>query len=152
MINGLFETHLNVRDLEQSVAFYRDVLGLELGHREEARRVVFFWLGRRGEAMLGLWEKPEELVLPQHFAFRADLADVLNRSVAWLDERGLPSHNFLNDGTRRPMVFGWMPALSIYFWDPDGHSLEFIAMLDDPPRPELGVVSWPEWQALHGRA
>lgn len=151
MINGLFETHLNVRDLERSVAFYRDVLGLELGHREDARRVALFWVGRRGEAMLGLWEKPEEFVIPQHFAFRSELADVLERSVAWLDERGLPCHNFLNDGTQRPMVFGWMPALSIYFWDPDGHSLEFIAMLDDPPRPELGVVSWNDWQALHGR-
>jgi hypothetical protein len=40
------------------------------------------------------------------------------------------------------MVFGWMPALTIHFRDPDGHSLEFIAMLPDAPRPELGVVSW----------
>ena len=46
------------------------------------------------------------------------------------------------------MVFGWMPALAIYFDDPDGHSLEFIAMLPDPPRPEVGVVSWDEWQGL----
>ena len=147
MIRGLFETHINVSDLDRSIAFYRDVLGLELARREEARRVAFLWLGGRGEAMLGLWEKPREQVTRQHFAFRASAEDVVHRSVAWLKERGLPCHNFLKDGTERPMVFGWMPAVAIYFPDPDGHSLELIAMLPDKPRPELGVVSWEEWRA-----
>jgi hypothetical protein len=41
-----------------------------------------------------------------------------------------------------------MPALAIYFRDPDGHLLEFLAMLPDEPRPEAGVVSWDEWQRL----
>jgi hypothetical protein len=49
------------------------------------------------------------------------------------------------------MVFGWMPALAIYFRDPDGHALEFVAMLPDESRPEVNVVSWDEWQRLHGR-
>lgn len=43
------------------------------------------------------------------------------------------------------MVFGWMPAIAIYFRDPDGHSLEVIAMLPQPPQPALGIVSWEEW-------
>jgi catechol 2,3-dioxygenase-like lactoylglutathione lyase family enzyme len=30
-IEGLFEAHISVRDFERSVAFYRDVVGLELG-------------------------------------------------------------------------------------------------------------------------
>jgi hypothetical protein len=51
-----------------------------------------------------------------------------------------------DDGIKRPMVFGWMPAIAIYFHDPDGHSLEFIAML---PQPALGVGTWDEWQRLH---
>ena len=54
--------------------------------------------------------------------------------MRWLKDRRLACHNFLDDGTERPMVFAWMPALSIYFTDPDGHSLEFIAMLPDDPR------------------
>ncbi|HXM56067.1 MAG TPA: VOC family protein, partial [Candidatus Dormibacteraeota bacterium] len=29
-VRGLFETHLTVSDLERSVAFYRDVVGLPL--------------------------------------------------------------------------------------------------------------------------
>jgi catechol 2,3-dioxygenase-like lactoylglutathione lyase family enzyme len=146
MIQGLFETHINVSDLERSIAFYRDLLGLELGRREVDRRVAFLWAGTWGEAMLGLWEKAPDQVVRQHLAFRASVEDILNKSVAWLKERRLPCRNFLNDGTERPMVFAWMPAISIYFPDPDGHSLELISMLPGPPRPELGVVSWEAWQ------
>jgi lactoylglutathione lyase len=147
MITGLFETHLNVTNLERSTAFYRDVLGLEFATIDEERRVAFFWIGGRGEAMLGLWVKPAAEVLPQHFAFRSTADGILHRSVAWFTDRGLECRNFLNDGTRRPMVFAWMPAVAIYFDDPDGHSLELIAMLPGEPRPELGVVSWENWQS-----
>jgi hypothetical protein len=101
--------------------------------------------------MLGLWEKPAEQISPQHFACRASIDDVLTRAVPYLHERGLEPHNFLNDGSERPMVFGWMPVLAIYFRDPDRHSLEFIAMLPDAARPEVGVVSWDDWQRLHRR-
>jgi catechol 2,3-dioxygenase-like lactoylglutathione lyase family enzyme len=147
VITGLFETHIAVADLQRSLAFYRDVLGLEFAAIDEERRVAFLWMGGRGESMLGLWEKPPEQVLPQHFAFRSTVDDVLHRSVAWLAERELDCHNFLNDGTKRPMVFTWMPAIAIYVTDPDGHSLELIAMLPDEPQPELGaVVSWDDWQ------
>lgn len=149
MIEGLFETHINVTDLDRSIEFYTGVLGLELGRREEDRRVAFLWIGERGAmggAMLGLWEKPPGQVVPQHFAFRTSVENVVERSVAWLKDRGLPCRNFLHDGTERPMVFAWMPAVSIYFPDPDGHSLELIAMLPGPPRPELGVISWEDWQ------
>jgi len=145
MIGGLFETHINVTDLDRSVRFYCDVLGLELGRYENERRAAFLWINGRGQAMLGLWQRPATEVVPQHFAFRASVDDVLERSVAWLDERGLACHNFLNDGTKRPMVFAWMPAVAIYFSDPDGHSLELISMLPGQPRPELGVISWEEW-------
>ncbi|HEY2894082.1 MAG TPA: VOC family protein, partial [Pirellulales bacterium] len=60
MITGLFETHIKVVDLERSVEFYRNVLGLELAHSQPTRRVSFFWIGTRGGAMLGIWETPGE--------------------------------------------------------------------------------------------
>lgn len=147
MITGLFETHIDVADLERAMRFYGETLGLELGTVDERRRIAFYWVGSRGEAMLGLWEKPSDQIRPQHFAFRATAEDILERAVPYLKERGLTFTNFVRDGTDRPMVFGWMPALAIYFRDPDGHSLEFLAMLPDEPRPELGVVSWEDWQA-----
>ena len=148
MIQGLFETHINVANLERSMQFYGEVLGLPFAMIDEKRRIAFYWMGGRGEAMLGLWEQTDRPIQSQHFAFRSSIEDVLHQSVAFLRARHLPSRNFLNDGTERPMVFGWMPALAIYFDDPDGHSLEFIAMLPDPPRPEVGVVSWDAWQGL----
>lgn len=147
MIQGLFETHVNVADLERAMDFYGRVLGLTLGRRETDRRVAFYWVGEPGEAMLGLWEVPAPQVLPQHFAFRSSLAD-MEHATAYLHARGLRGENFLADGTERPMVFGWMPALALYFRDPDGHSLELIAMLPGPARPEVGVVSLPEWRRL----
>jgi lactoylglutathione lyase len=31
-------------------------------------------------------------------------------------------------------VIGWMPAAAVYFEEPDGHMLEYLAMLDEAPR------------------
>jgi hypothetical protein len=50
------------------------------------------------------------------------------------------------------MVFGWMPAAAIYFSDPDGHELEFIAPLPDQPRPDVGVVAWRQWDSISKRS
>jgi hypothetical protein len=38
-----------------------------------------------------------------------------------------------------------MPAAAVYFRDPDNNLLEFITMLPDPPRADLGVLSWSDW-------
>src|SRR4051794_15421779 len=75
---GLFETHLTVTDLGRSVAFYRDVVGLELAWEVGERDAAFFWIGKPGQSMLGLWSvgsAPIGLLL--HVAFSADLDDVL---------------------------------------------------------------------------
>jgi len=145
MIKGLYETHLNVTSLEKAVDFYKNVLGLEFALLEEKRRIAFFWIGQPKEYMLGLWEKPKDQFEPRHFAFRCGAEDILQRSVSFLKERGLQPYNFLKDGTDRPMVFAWMPAIAIYFNDPDGNILEFIAILEGGSRPELGVMSYDEW-------
>jgi hypothetical protein len=42
-------------------------------------------------------------------------------------------------------VIGWMPAAAVYFRDPDGHLIEYLAMLEEPARAERGIVSWSEW-------
>ena len=148
MIKGLFETHIFVESLERSVDFYKNVLELELDEYVDERRVAFFWLGPRNSAMLGVWEKPKEEIERRHFAFRCEADDILKHSVDYLTERKLDCYNFLKDGTKRPMVFSWMPAVSIYFTDPDGHYLEFIAPLPGKPRPDLGVLSYEDWIKL----
>ena len=40
-VKGLFEAHIIVRDLQRSVAFYRDVLGLEVGIEQPERPTTF---------------------------------------------------------------------------------------------------------------
>ena len=149
MINGLFETHINVSDLSRSSGFYEHILGLKLAY-EDSRKCRFYWLGERGKAMLGIWEKEPSEVVRQHLAFETSLEN-MKSIVPWLKKRGLKAHNFLDDGTEDLFVFGWMPAVSVYFSDPDGHSLEFISMLPDEPQPDLGIVSWVEWEKSHGR-
>jgi catechol 2,3-dioxygenase-like lactoylglutathione lyase family enzyme len=146
MIERIFETHLNVRDLERSMDFYGNVLGLELASSDLQRRIAFYWVGGRNVAMLGLWEKPAEVVV-QHFAFQVSIAD-FQSELDRVKSHGIPVYNFLDDGTDRPMVFGWMPALSIYFRDPDEHELEFIAPLPGPPRPEVDLVSLDQWKSI----
>jgi lactoylglutathione lyase len=47
-IEGLFEAHISVRDFKRSVAFYRDVVGLELGIAQPERPAAF--LGSAGAA------------------------------------------------------------------------------------------------------
>jgi hypothetical protein len=46
------------------------------------------------------------------------------------------------------MVFAWMPAIAIYFDNPDGHYLEFIAVLDGIGKPENGIISYERWLEL----
>jgi len=147
MIKGLFETHLYVADLEKSVDFYKNILGLTQCYFEEGRRAAFFWVGKPKEYMLGIWEKPKSEIDIRHFAFRCELRDILDESVGFLKSKGLKPYNFLKDGGDEPMVFAWMPALAIYFHDPDGHVLEFIAILEGEARPTLGVISYSEWMS-----
>jgi hypothetical protein len=49
-----------------------------------------------------------------------------------------------------PSVFGFIPAAAIYFDDPDGHVLELLAPIPAAPRPDLGILSWPEWTRIVG--
>lgn len=94
--------------------------------------------------MLGLWEQKENLQT-RHFAFTSHKEDILNYSVKFLETKNLQPYNFLKNGTVQPMVFAWMPALAIYFNDPDGNQLEFISILEGEGKPELGVLTYEEW-------
>jgi predicted enzyme related to lactoylglutathione lyase len=44
MIKGIYETHLHVENLERSVDFYKNVLGLEQCSYPNERRIAFFGL------------------------------------------------------------------------------------------------------------
>ena len=144
-VERLFETHLVVADLVASIAFYRDRVGLELAHVVAARQAAFFWVGSRGTTMLGLWaggSAPQKTTT--HVAFVATRDDVVAAPRA-LQSTGITPLDFGGRPTDEPVVLAWMPAASIYFHDPDGHLLEYIAMLPEDPRPDGGVLRWHEW-------
>lgn len=147
MIKGLYETHLDVENLENSIEFYTNILGLKLCRFGAERRTAFFWVGADKQAMLGLWEKPKEEIEQRHFAFECDPEWILNESIDFLKSHNLNFWNFLQDKKDEPMVFCWMPAISIYFTDPDGHYLEFIGILPGKTKSneEKRVVTYEEW-------
>jgi lactoylglutathione lyase len=148
-VQGLFEVHLAVADLDHAIAFYGDVVGLRLAHVESARRVAFFWIGPAGNAMLGLWGAgPAPQKVTSHTAFRVSLADVLAAPAA-LRAAGITPLDFDGRPTDHPIVFAWMPAASVFFRDPDGHLVEYIAMLLQEPRPEYGIMPWRMWEQMH---
>ncbi|MGL4290403.1 MAG: VOC family protein [Phreatobacter sp.] len=147
-IKSLYEAHLTVSDLDRSIGFYRDVLGLPLAYTIAQRNVAFFWVPKPETAMLGLWSiGSAPLSMRLHIAFSAALDDV-EKSVTALRAKGLTPSDGANRLIDEPVVLSWMPAASVYFNDPDGHSLEFIAMLPETPRPDLGRVPLSQWRAL----
>jgi len=147
-IQGLFETHLTVRDLDRSIAFYRDVLGLPLAIRIPTRNVAFFWVATPGAGLLGLWEVGSApLAMRLHIAFTVSLAD-LEMTIPRIAAHGLQAID--NVPMTEPFVFVWMPAAQVSLLDPNGHAIELLAMLPDPPRPDLGRMRLSEWRHLQG--
>ena len=148
-VTGLFEAHLTVKNLETSVAFYRDKVGLELASHSAERHVAFFWLGGHGTSMLGIWEVgTAPMGMRLHVAFSSTIEQIL-AAPAVLKGLGVVPLGFHGEPVEEPVVIGWMPALSLYFKDPDGHSLEYLAMLPQAPRRQAGIVPYSAWKALH---
>lgn len=146
-ISALFEAHLTVSDLERSVAFYRDVVGLQLASEVPEAGAAFLWIGGPGDGMLGLWRAGSApMSLSLHVAFKTTLDHVLG-SPKRLRALGVTPLSFHATETDEPSVIGWMPAAAVYFRDPDGHLLEYLAMLDTPPDPERRILPWSEWAA-----
>ena len=146
-VGGLFETHLTVSDIGRSVAFYRDVVGLSVALEDTERGAAFLWIGEPGEAMLGLWSLGSAPIgLSLHVAFTASLDDVLG-ACDRLRSLDVTPLSFFATETSEPSVIGWMPAAAVYFRDPDGHLLEYLAMLDEPPDPGRGILPWSQWAA-----
>ena len=116
-IKGLFEIAVKVKDLSRAEAFYKDVLGLEEGLRDNSRNYLFLYAGGR-EGMVVLQEDKSDWP-KQHFAFTVNEADI-ERASAMLKEKGVT--------VSEPVFHEWMNSVSVYFDDPDGHALELIAL------------------------
>lgn len=131
----LYETHLPVGSTARSSAFYREVVGLDFAYRDPARDILFLWIGAGKQSMLGLWgpdtsygRQPSK----RHLAIAMSLPELLAAGQQ-LNRREVTTTNFFGEHTTEPSVIGWIPSAQLYFADPDGHALEYIALLEDAP-------------------
>ena len=143
----LYETHLPVKSTEAALQFYVDVVQLQFAYRDPTRDIVFLWIGSDRRSMLGLWGPSTTYggdYHKCHFAIAVTLPE-LHGSAKRLVEMGVPCRNFQGETTTEPSVIGWMPSAQIYFRDLDGHSVEFIALLNEAP--DAGFIgSLSDWE------
>jgi catechol 2,3-dioxygenase-like lactoylglutathione lyase family enzyme len=118
-LEGLDHVALAVKDVERSVAWYKDVLGLERRYQDAwGSYPAVVGAGTTSIALFpvdGPTPKPcpgRDVLAMRHFAFRTDRAnfDLARRE---LSQRGIPLHSEHHGISE-----------SLYFQDPDGHELE----------------------------
>jgi catechol 2,3-dioxygenase-like lactoylglutathione lyase family enzyme len=123
---GLAEVVLNVKDLDESLKFYRDELGLELIGTPPGRAAPVFLKAGRGNAgipqmvVLVPLEEGSEFLGPRtlhHLALEVEEARFEEISIR-LDSLGYD----LRMG-EHPVVKSW----TAYLDDPDGNEVELIA-------------------------
>lgn len=149
MIQGLYEAHLPVKNLEVSIEFYKK-LGLKLAWRDED--TAFFWI-EEGKSWLGLWEG-EEYETPyhpslRHIAFRVTYED-LKKSLEWLEFIQIEAVPFGRRTSVEPFIRPYQGNASVYFDDPDGNSLELMCHVDVPDELKsiTDKLSFEEWENL----
>ena len=118
---------LNVTDLDTSVRFYTEMLGLEVSDRYPTTMVpggmVFMRVNtdHHGVALVGGASKLDKTTL-NHFAFEVGSPDEVFRARAWLRKHGVP---VVFEGRRRAGC-----QLAVEFRDPDGNNLEIYWGID----------------------
>jgi lactoylglutathione lyase len=152
----LYETHLPVANTEIAKDFYARVVGLPFAYRDPTRDIIFLWAGSKEQGMIGLWG-PSTAYGPKngiarkcHVAFAVSF-DQLLAAIKRLNDSGIETLGFRDYQTHEPTVIGWMPSAQIYFRDPDGHMLEFISILRDPPDSTF-IGSYSDWERLTKRS
>ncbi|NOU92725.1 VOC family protein [Paenibacillus sp. LMG 31456] len=146
MIRGIYETHLQVGNLERSIEFYES-LGLVIDSRSRRRKIAFIVFNKYSdfETMLGLWQVNEGgIVNKRHIAFNVTLENLM-RAKDWLADRSIVSKPVFGREGFEPIVHASDPAAAIYFDDPDGNELEFYARLPSDPRVVESVPYLGEW-------
>jgi metallothiol transferase len=121
---GIDHVAINVKDLNRSLQFYTEVLGLKVSVREHQKPGTEYFLDC-GPSLVGLIQanekEPAHLLKHEglggnHFSFRVATQD-FDRVV-----EELKRHNVTIDFTKKREL-SW----SCYFQDPDGNRLEITA-------------------------
>jgi catechol 2,3-dioxygenase len=129
-ISGLAEVVLLVQDLEKSVAFYRDLLGLTV-ISPEGLPVAFLRIGEEREGV------PHQIVLvPRPAETRAAAASKMERDLHHIGLE-VPANQLEAERTRLsqlgiPLRSGehpFLPVEAFYLDDPDGNEIEIVARI-----------------------
>ena len=148
----LYETHLPVANTEVAKEFYTTVVGLPFAYRDPTRDIIFLWAASKEQGMIGLWGpgtsygREDAIARKRHIAFAISF-DQLLVAIERLNQRGIETLGFGGHKTHEPTVIGWMPSAQIYFRDPDGHTLEFISILPEPPNPNF-IGTYSDWKKV----
>jgi lactoylglutathione lyase len=148
IIEGIFETNLEVKNLKESMDFYEKI-GLKLGLFEENRRRAFYIMGEDSLSMISIVERENPNL--RHMAFRINIKNLTNM-IPFLKERNIPIlSGWEGANPEEPMVYPWLGSASVFFNDYDGNRLEFLALLPEGPRNDIDqtFLSLSEWEKLH---
>lgn len=115
-VTSLGHVGILVTDLERSIAFYRDVLGLSVSDRSE--RIAFMTARGRDqehhEFVLARGRQPGSPTTVQQVSFHcASLQDLRDFYKSFV-EKGVPINRVVSHGN----------AIGCYFQDPDGNTIE----------------------------
>ncbi len=123
-IQGIDHVAFNVRDLDKTVKFYTEVIGLKITEREPSKAGVEYFLDC-GPSLLGIIQAKDlennhpfahEGLGANHFSFRVHSND-FEAMIAHLEQHGVK----IEYAKKRPK--SW----SLYFYDIDGNKLEATA-------------------------
>jgi len=123
--------HLRVADLDRAIAFYRDVIGLDLMQRWGDSAAFLGADGYHHHVALNTWASKGGTPPPRghtglfHVAFLYPDRAALGRAVAHVLEHGVEIYGHADHGVSE----------AVYFDDPDGNGIELYR---DRPRAE-----WP---------
>ncbi|MEW6055943.1 MAG: VOC family protein [Bdellovibrionota bacterium] len=132
-IHGLSHQAMNVQDLERSKRFYVDILGMGMLYQDAMH--VFLKVGA-GEnfGILALLAAPKSGPKPidpserqgsayNHFGFRARTPEEVFAFSEYIKSKGV----MIIKGP-----YSRKDGASVYFLDPDGYTLEYLYLIEDP--------------------
>lgn len=129
-IRGLVEVVISVHDMEKSLGFYRDILGLKVMSPPDVRGAVFLVISQQPDTI------PQQLVLvPLPEGADAFPPERIRRPLHHFGIE-VPQEDFASERERLQGLgfdvrFGehpFLPLKGMYVDDPDGNEVELIAM------------------------
>lgn len=140
-VRALGEVAIRCADLDAMIAFYRDVLGLDILEGSHSGGICFFQLGESHgghTAVLALFQHdtaqravhPESAGNPvtgagsslHHLALTVDAAEQ-QAVIDWYEARGQPY---------RIEDFDWIGWRGVFTQDPEGNTVELVAKVAEP--------------------